>query len=76
MVTGGTHSGRNLDSTELLKPGASEWEVISGGELISPRRGLRAATLNNKIFVTGKTENMNKEVCFKYIISNFRRIRI
>ena len=45
----------NLDSTELLKPRASEWETIPGGELSSGRRGLRAATLNNKIFVTGKT---------------------
>ena len=54
MVTGGTIGGlQNLDSTELLKPQSSAWEVISGGELTSPRRGLRAATLNNKIFVTG-----------------------
>ena len=50
----------NLDSTELLKPRASEWETIPGGELSSGRRGLRAATLNNKIFVTGKTEIINE----------------
>ena len=55
----------NLDSTELLKPHASAWEVIIGGELTSPRRGLRAATLNNKIFVTGKREYISTYVLCK-----------
>ena len=53
-MTGGAASGlTNRDSTELLKPGESAWETTSSGQLGSPRRGLRAATLNNKIFVTG-----------------------
>ena len=57
MVTGGASNGqRNLASTELLRDGASAWETISGGELQSARRGLRAATLNNKIIVTGRVE--------------------
>ena len=62
-MTGGAFNGqynRDLVSTELLKPGAIAWETISTGHLNSKRRGLRAATLNNKIFVTGKTENMKK----------------
>ena len=53
-MTGGAASGlTNRDSTELLNPGESAWETTSSGQLSSPRRGLRAATLNNKIFVTG-----------------------
>ena len=59
MVTGGgSGAGKNnLFTTELLRDGASgTWETISGGELQSSRRGLRAATLNNKIIVTGRVE--------------------
>ena len=68
MVTGGAGriNGRNnlnLVSTELLRQGSTEWEVISGGDLSSPRRGLRAATLNNKIFVTGKREYISYVLC-------------
>ena len=85
MVTGGAGriNGRNnlnLVTTELLRQGSTEWEVISGGDLSSPRRGLRAATLNNKIFVTGKREYISmfyvkKERCCYLMISIFRRIR-
>ena len=52
MVTGGVIKGQVLDSTEILTEGASQW--IHSGPLPSPRRELRAATMNNKIIVTGK----------------------
>ena len=40
-----------LDSTELLLPSASSWTY--SGALPSTRYGLRGATLNNKVVVTG-----------------------
>ena len=43
-----------IATTELLREGSSVWEY--GGELPSARRGLRAATLYNKLIVTGKAE--------------------
>ena len=50
MVAGGYHIGE-LDSTELLTEGASAW--VFSGVLPSVRRGLRAATLVNKLIVIG-----------------------
>ena len=50
LVTGG-YSGGYLDSTELLLPSATSW--TSSGALLSARKHLRGATLNNKVVVTG-----------------------
>ena len=50
LVAGGYHIGE-LDSTELLTEGASAW--VFSGVLPSVRRGLRAATLDNKLIVIG-----------------------
>ena len=41
-----------LSSTELLMETASAWVLT--GELPSPRRGLRGANIDNRIFMTGK----------------------
>ena len=49
-MAGGYHIGE-LDSTELLTEGASAW--VFSGVLPSVRRGLRAATLVNKLIVIG-----------------------
>ena len=54
LVTGGYHNGQVLDSTEILTEGASQW--IYSGPLPSPRKELKAATVNNKIIATGTTE--------------------
>ena len=54
LVTGGYHNGQVLDSTEILTNGASQW--IYSGPLPTPRKELRAATINNKLLVTGKTD--------------------
>ena len=51
MVAGGSHQG-NLDSTELLTEGASAW--VYSGVLPLATAGLRAATLDNKLIVTGR----------------------
>ena len=51
MVAGGFHKG-NLDSTELLTKGASAW--VYSGVLPSARIGLKAATLDNRLIVTGR----------------------
>ena len=50
-MTGGNHQGK-LDSTELLTEGASAW--VYSGVLPSARYGLRAATLDNRLIVTGR----------------------
>ena len=52
LVTGGVLDGQALDSTEILTEGASHW--IYSGPLPSPRRELRAATIGNKLLVTGE----------------------
>ena len=52
MVAGGQHKGANLDSTELLTEGASAW--VFSGVLPYARNTLRAATLDNRLIVTGR----------------------
>ena len=52
LVTGGLHQN-DLDSTELLTEGASAW--VFSGVLPSARYGVKAATLDNKLIVTGET---------------------
>ena len=52
LVTGGWDSNQNnLDSTELLLPSATSWTYSAA--LPSPRYGLRGATLDNKVVITG-----------------------
>ena len=59
LVTGGRGSGDtlHLDSTELLLPTADHWATISSaalpGEDFPHRWGLKGATLNNIVVVTG-----------------------
>ena len=54
MVTGGLDGSEHiLDSTELLTQGASEW--VFGGVLPSPRGRLVAATLDNRVIVSGSS---------------------
>ena len=50
LVTGGLHQN-DLDSTELLTEGASAW--VYSGVLPLATAGLRAATLDNKLIITG-----------------------
>ena len=55
LVTGGTKDGTfNLKTTELLRHGVGDKEWVNSGELPTVRKGLRGATLNNKVIVTGK----------------------
>ena len=58
LVTGGRGSGDtlHLDSTELLLPSADHWATISSAALpgeLPHRWGLKGATLNNIVVVTG-----------------------
>ena len=53
LVTGGSRDNRDLDSTEILEAAVSSaWRLA--GPLPSARRGLRAASLSNRILVTGE----------------------
>ena len=55
LVTGGARdSSTNLASTELLRLGAAAWVTVTSGALPSPRKGLRGATLGNRVIVTGE----------------------
>ena len=51
LVSGGNDGSYFLSSTELLVETASAW--ILTGELPSLRWGLRAANIDNKVFMTG-----------------------
>ena len=54
LVTGGEHNGR-LATTEILTPDlASAWVTVATGALPSARRGMKAATLDNRVLLTGK----------------------
>ena len=56
-MTGGRHSG-DLDSTEISRGGA--WSKVSTGALPSRRAGMRGATLDNNLILTGKQINSLK----------------
>ena len=53
LVTGGHTGGDYLSSTELLVGTAPAW--VFTGELPSPRFGLRGATIDNMVLMTGIT---------------------
>ena len=62
LVTGGARgsSGYLLDSTEISPPmGTHEasWRTLTTAKLPSPRAGLRAATINNTVFIFGESKN-------------------
>jgi len=57
LVTGGWTSSRSyLSSTEVAaysSDGQLEWREVEGGQLPSPRLGLRASVIGDLLFVTG-----------------------
>ena len=55
LVTGGSRDKNYLDSTELLLPSATSWSFSAA--LPSPRGELKGATLDNKVVMTGGTNN-------------------
>ena len=61
LVTGGEHNG-GLASTELLTHGASAWVTVDTGALPSSRRAVRAATLDNRVLLTGGRRLISKYV--------------
>merc|ERR1712062_912937 len=50
-------SGTNLGSTEILQSGAKSWRILTNARLPTPRRGLRAGTAQNIIFLFGGVGN-------------------
>ena len=59
-MTGGQENkwpGASTATTELLRQGSSSWEY--SGELPFATQGLRAATLYNKLIVTGRVTIMD-----------------
>lgn len=65
LVTGGVpeHAfGRRLSSTEVAvysSGGQLEWREVEGGQLPSPREGLRATVVGDILFVTGGYDDGN-----------------
>ena len=55
LVTGGWNSNAvRLDSTELLVPGFGFWRLTTG-LLPRPMAGVRVATVDNILYVTGSS---------------------
>ena len=54
IVVGGFNAP--ISTTELLVETASAWEF--GGNLPSPRTGLRAVNIDNKVLVTGQLTDL------------------
>ena len=60
LVTGGQHRDpgyTRLDSTEILQSDGGSWRTLTTATLPSPRKGLRAGTANNIVFLFGKNKN-------------------
>ena len=57
LVTGGYGASDRLSSTELMVGTASAW--VFTGELPSPLYGLRGATIDNMVFMTGNSNYNN-----------------
>ena len=53
LVTGGYNDPDKIDSTEIYNPSLSTW-TVAGARLPSPRTGLRAANIDNRILIFGK----------------------
>merc|ERR1719500_30359 len=57
LVTGGAYyqggSYTRLDSTEILECFGQSWKTLSHAILPSPRRGLKAGTANNVVYIFG-----------------------
>ena len=52
-MTGGYAGGNDyLDSTELLVPGSGSWRLATG-LLPRPMQGVRVATVDNTLYLTG-----------------------
>ena len=51
LVTGGYTGSDSLSSTELLVETSAAW--ILTGELLTPRRGLRGANIDQRVLMTG-----------------------
>jgi len=64
-VAGGYNDG-SLSSTEVLLETGSGWSL--SGELPSPRTGLRAATVGNKIVMTGGQNGSGKTYYYDDIL--------
>ena len=78
MVTGGAiqPNGTNiyLDSTEMLVLEDTEWRTLPTARLPFPRLRLRAATLDNIVFVFGKIVDYGHQQPSNNIYDN-RRIQ-
>ena len=65
LVTGGTGTGFRTISTEILVSGATSWTQV--GDLPTvPITGLRGASINNKIIMTGNEYLVQFNFIYKY----------
>ena len=68
LITGGNDGYPKydpLDTTELLVPGSGSWLLVTG-LLPRPMTSVSAATLDNKVFLTGGCSGMKRtcaDVC-------------
>ena len=63
LVTGGFYTDY-LDSTEIFQTNAQTWSLIASAKLPSARKGFSAATLNNIVYIFGKS-NSNLQFVMK-----------
>ena len=69
LVTGGFYTDY-LDSTEIFQTNAQTWSLIASAKLPSARKGFSAATLNNTVYIFGKS-NSDFSVCNE---NNFKKL--
>ena len=74
LVTGGRDDSGYTTRTELLFPSATSWTIIHSAYLPSGRAGLRGATLDNKVLVTGTNSDTlvtaHDLCCYQYYSCN------
>ena len=66
LVTGGFNENRNaISSTEIFKLGDESWTQV--GNLPLPAAGIRGASINNKIIMTGDFETYETELILNLV---------
>ena len=58
LIVAGGYNGRRLDTTELLRPGASAWQFAAA--LPHKMYGLRGANIGGSFYLTGGLDNKNR----------------
>merc|ERR1712179_734101 len=67
LVSGGYDGSYRLDSTEIFNPSLGSWRA--GAALPSPRDGLRAVNIDNRVLLFGGSDGSHLDTILEYDIN-------